>query len=393
MDRGITSDKESLRQQARQVRRLTEELTTAEDQERKRVAQLLHDDVQQLLIAAKFSVEGLSTSVQRSRNPELAKGVQKALRLLDQAIHSVRSLSSGLSPAFLDEEGLQKALEWLGQDLQVGHGLRVRFAVSHSVRITNRSLRRFLFQATQEMLLNVVKHAGEQEAVVELEMRERDLVLRVTDRGQGFDPSEFISDAGPDRAYGLANIRERCSLLGGSMQIQSEAGHGTQISLSFPITQVQEELGFYEVKPLVPSQGRPIRVLIVDDHEILREGLTSALSTEPGIEVVGEASTGELALKLVPELKPDLVLMDVQMSGIGGVEATRRIRRDPKGPEVIGLTVALDEYTEGEMRKAGARTVLPKSASVTGVVAAIRSSGVPNSQEYAVSSETVKEGS
>ena len=80
-----------------------------------------------------------------------------------------------------------------------------------------------------------------------------------------------------------------------------------------------------------------IRILLADDHRILREGLRSLLEQQNDITVVGEASDGETAVTLARELRPDIVIMDVVMSGLGGVEATRRIRTDLRDTKVIGL--------------------------------------------------------
>jgi NarL family two-component system response regulator LiaR len=127
--------------------------------------------------------------------------------------------------------------------------------------------------------------------------------------------------------------------------------------------------------------------VIVDDHEIVREGLASVLSLETDVEVVGEASNGKAALRLVRTLQPDVVLMDVLMPETDGIETTRRIRSELNPPAIIGLTAALDKQTDSEMRRAGAEVVLAKSASVKKILAAIRSSGV---QQDSSSSEPIQ---
>jgi CheY-like chemotaxis protein len=218
-------------------------------------------------------------------------------------------------------------------------------------------------------------------------MRKRDLLLRVRDQGQGFDCSKILSAPGSRKAFGLSGIHDRCSLLGGKMRIQSQAGQGTQVSFVFPVRVLQKESGSLEVEPLGRSLSNKIRILVVDDHEIVREGLTSILSLERDIEVVGKASNGKEALSLVRKLQPDVVLMDVLMPGIDGIEASSTIRSSVKGPSIIGLTVALDGETEEKMRKAGARMVLSKSTPVKQIVSAIRSSAV---QHDSSSSENIK---
>jgi len=103
-----------------------------------------------------------------------------------------------------------------------------------------------------------------------------------------------------------------------------------------------------------------IRVLLVDDHELVRTGFRHILDEAPDIEVVGEASTGEMALQQVKSKSPDLVLMDVNMPGIGGIEATRRIRRSHPGVQVIAVTVHSDTPFPTQLHEAGALGYLTK---------------------------------
>jgi signal transduction histidine kinase len=376
----LKSKDSHLRRQSKRIRQLTHVLSEVELKERERISQLLHDDLQQLLVAAKFAVESLRSSAQQAENSDLARGAQKAAYLLSQAIESARALSKGLSPSALEDDGLQEALAWLADDFQKRHGLSVDIHSSPSIRIANRPLRNFLYQAALEILFNVVKHSGTQEAVLELRVQGNDLLMSVSDQGKGFEWSRISSKPAFEKGYGLLNIQERCSLLGGGMEVCSELGQGTRVSISFPVAQVQVEEGSYRVKPLVRSPGQPVRVVVVDDHEILREGFVSVLSIEPDIEVVGGASDGKTALKIVSELEPDVVMMDVFMRGIDGIETTRQIRKDFKDVKIVGLTAALDSHIEEQMRKAGAEAVLSKSATVKEILDTIRATVAPESQ-------------
>ncbi|MBI4318423.1 MAG: response regulator transcription factor [Chloroflexi bacterium] len=104
-----------------------------------------------------------------------------------------------------------------------------------------------------------------------------------------------------------------------------------------------------------------VRILIVDDHPIFRQGLAALLATRASLEVVGEASNGEEALNLAHNLTPDLVLMDIHMPGIGGIEATRRIRHELRTVRVVVLTVSDDEEDLFEAVKAGAQGYIVKN--------------------------------
>jgi DNA-binding NarL/FixJ family response regulator len=115
-----------------------------------------------------------------------------------------------------------------------------------------------------------------------------------------------------------------------------------------------------------------IRILLADDHRILREGLRSLLAQQTDITVVGEASDGDTAVTLARELRPDIVIMDVVMPGLGGVEATRRIRAELRDTKVIGLSMHADRRFVSEMLRAGALGYLVKDSAFEELNLAVR---------------------
>lgn len=115
-----------------------------------------------------------------------------------------------------------------------------------------------------------------------------------------------------------------------------------------------------------------IRLLIVDNHTLFRQGLVSLLQSEPGYEVIGEASSGEEALHRVPELGPDVVLMDVKMPGIGGVEATRRLLEANPEARILMLTVSEEEENLFAAIQVGARGYILKNADAAELLEAIQ---------------------
>jgi DNA-binding NarL/FixJ family response regulator len=126
----------------------------------------------------------------------------------------------------------------------------------------------------------------------------------------------------------------------------------------------------------------PIRLLIVDNHTLFRQGLVSLLQSEPGLQVIGEAAGGEEALKLAQELQPDVVLMDVKMPGMDGVEATRRLLEVMPHTRVLMLTVSEEEENLFAAIQAGARGYILKNADADEVMTfrllqALRSGGAP----------------
>lgn len=115
-----------------------------------------------------------------------------------------------------------------------------------------------------------------------------------------------------------------------------------------------------------------IKVMVVDDHDLVRTGISRMLADVTGIEVIGEASSGEEAVLKARSLEPDVVLMDVKMPGIGGLEATRKMLRHDDGLRVIAVTVCEEEPFPSRLMKAGAAGYLTKGAGLDEMLRAIK---------------------
>lgn len=115
--------------------------------------------------------------------------------------------------------------------------------------------------------------------------------------------------------------------------------------------------------------------MLVDDHRILRQGLAGLLKEEPGIEVLAEAENGAEALNLARELKPDVIIMDVNLPGMNGIEATRILVHEMPQVKIIGLSMHYEEDIAWAMREAGARAYLTKGCPVADLISAIRGCG------------------
>jgi RNA polymerase sigma factor (sigma-70 family) len=124
----------------------------------------------------------------------------------------------------------------------------------------------------------------------------------------------------------------------------------------------------------------PIRIMLVDDHEVVRTGLKAFIETQNGMQVVAEAGSGEEALQLAPQSRPDVVVMDITMPGMGGIEATRRFVSAYPERRILALTVHADQQFFFEMMAAGATGYLAKQAAAEDLVEAIRA--VAHNQVY-----------
>jgi PAS domain S-box-containing protein len=354
---------------ARQLQALSVEMVEAEEHERQRIAQILHDDLQQILVGARFQAQSAS----RRANPDAV--FANIDRLLEEAIATSRGLSHQLSPPVLHQFGLAAALEWLARENDKQFGLKVHLETA-ALEVENSSLKVFIFRAVQELLFNIVKHSGVKSAKVILAAFDQNLMLTISDPGRGFDP-EILNSPVKKGGLGLVSLRERVRAIGGDLVIDSAPGRGCRFILTVPrrlseitlpeAAKTQSNEPQHQVFESCVAVFDPddIRVLFADDHQVLRQGLIGLVRGQPDIVVVGEAADGEEALKLTRQLNPSLVVMDISMPKMDGIEATRRIKAEMPDVRVIGLSMYDDENVARKMREAGAAAFVSKSESST----------------------------
>ena len=362
-----------------QLRALAKELNLAEQRERKRVAGELHDYLAQLLVLAKMKLgqgKRLAGPV-----PACLDFIRESEEALTEALTYTRTLVADLSPPVLHDFGLPAALGWLGQQME-RHQLKVATRVAPDVPVklpTDRAL--LVFQSVRELLMNIAKHSGTGEACLSVDQSAGYLRIEVRDEGKGFtvDPETC-----PSTKFGHFSIRERMGALGGTFNVESAPGKGTTATLTLPLADEPPaesehlESGM-EREPLArlparrpdhsgsqmqSSTAHPVRVLLVDDHAMVRQGLRSVLDGYADLAVVGEASNGEEAVAMTERLRPALVLMDINMPRMSGVEATARIKARYPEIVIIGLSVQAGHESHLAMLKAGATRLLTKEAAV-----------------------------
>ena len=381
LERRVADRTAELEFRTTQLQTLASELVEAEQRERTRLAKELHDHLQQLLVAAKLRV-GLLQRV--TIDPDLPTAARAIESLLAESIQAVRALTADLSPLVLHDRGLVAALEWLARRMREKHRFEIELDLDEGAEPAAEAVRMLLFASARELLLNAVKHSGEDRARVTLHRDERNQVrLVVEDRGEGFDLSLLRADERLTGGYGLFSIRERLDNLGGRMSVDSAPGRGARITLVAPVSlRTQASADGNAGDPATttsfaePRKDARIRLLLADDHEALRQGLASLLALEPDFDVAGQASDGREAVQLAASLHPDVVIMDVTMPVMDGVEATRRITRDLPGVRVIGLSLHETLDMARAMKEAGATAYLSKGGSADLLIAAIRNPGV-----------------
>ncbi len=222
----------TVEKRASQLRRLALELSETEDRERKKIALILHDDLQQHLAAIRFHLQMLMEEVEH--NAFLRGKVRSCDRLIDECLNKCRSLSHELSPPVLHQSGLFAALDWLTKDMEAKHGFKVEFKTRGESEPDSPALASLLYRAVRELLFNAVKHSGTDSAVVDACNQGESIRIRVEDKGQGCDPAQFQSRDGSIAGFGLFNIEERIGFMGGRFEIQSEPGKGCVVTLEVP---------------------------------------------------------------------------------------------------------------------------------------------------------------
>ncbi len=355
----------------------------AEQRERQRLAQMLHDHLQQLLVGAKFNILMLRA---QPNVEQLNQSLQQVTDLLDASLRASRSLTAELSPPVLRHGTLADVLRWLAGWMFDTHGLRVHLAADDEVNPTAEEIRLLVFQACRELLFNVVKHSHVREACMQLARADDDhLEIAIADAGQGFDPAVLDDTTRKSGGFGLLSIRERLSLLGGAMSIRSGAGEGTSVTLVAPVKMrstaespppVAKARPTAEVcVPVAKAEGAclgdRIRVLLADDHKVVRDGLARLLQTSRDVEVIAQASDGREAVDLARQVRPHVVIMDVAMPNLNGIDATRHLKAEMPDIRVIGLSMHEDANVAEAMTSTGAAAYLTKTEAADSLIDAV----------------------
>lgn len=248
-----------------QLRALASQLTLAEERERRRIAAGLHDRIGPVLASLNnrlhavhpfLPTHGAAGPGHAALDAHAARQLEEMILQVEEAIRDVRTLTFELSPPVLYQLGLLPALQWLAEDLERRHGLVTEILDDGQPKPLDEDLRVLLFRAVQELLFNTVKHAGTKQARVVLRRSGDRLLIEVADGGRGFEVPPLMAGSPQGRptgpisrqttgvrspspasrtgspGFGLFNIRERLSHLGGCLEIESSPGRGTKVSLT-----------------------------------------------------------------------------------------------------------------------------------------------------------------
>ncbi len=336
-------------------------------EERNRIAREIHDTLVQSLTGIVHQLDMAEEN--RHDEARLRADLRQARVVARRALNEARRSVWDLHPRELEGRPLPEVLR---DELEVWRG-----ASGVAARLFVRGegglplpIEIAILRITQEALRNVHKYARAHEARVELEYGAHDVRLSIGDDGVGFAPRAPATDDSPTgNGFGLIAMSARARAVGGRFSVSSWPGNGTRIEASFPRGAVERAAA----SPAATGQAAlAARVIIVDDHALVRQGLVELVGRIEGLTVVGDVGDGYAAIDAVERLRPDLVLMDMRLPGIDGAATTKQVVEARPDLRVIMLTSSDDGDDLARAIEAGARGYILKEAPIAQLTETIR---------------------
>ena len=348
---------EEVRDQAAELAASRDRVVAGQDAERRRIQRILHDGVQQEIVALSARA-GLVRQQLLRGDPAAAEGLAEMQRDLATTLHDVREIAYAIHPPVLSDRGLLEAIEAQSSRLAVPMAVRADPRL-RGVRF-GEQIEATAWYVLAEALSNVVKHARASEVEVSLSQEDGRLGLVIRDDGCGFDP-------GRPRGLGLTGLSDRLDTVGGSLTITSGAGLGTSVCAHIPVGPDQnagyEPAGF-EPRPAGSTRmPEPLRIVTADDNYLVREGVRRLLEDSGDVLVEAAVGSAPELLDAVGRLRPAAVLTDIRMpaspGGLGerpsmeGIDAAHAIRSAYPGTGVVVLSQYADESYAFELFRDG----------------------------------------
>ncbi len=364
-----------IEQQSDRLRLLADQVVSSEQRERKRIAALIHDHLQQILVASKMQLDLTSKKMNNKEYEKATVNLKRSEEYLNEAIRAAKSLTVELRPPVLYEAGLISAFQWLATKFKNDHDLNVDLHLQEIPLKLPDNLKILIFESVKELLFNVVKYAGVGAADLYSKYEEGLIIICVKDAGCGFDV-ELMDKMSMEKGFGLFSIRERLKLINGKLNIKTGLQSGTEVEIIIPSDMIVETVKNHEgVKGLTEveekTKDQSIKILLVDDHKIVREGIANILKEHPGFNVIAQAENGMEAVEKAGIFMPDIVIMDINMPKLNGIEATRAIKSKYSDIQIIGLSVQDENDVAESMKNAGAATLLNKAGDPRQLIEAI----------------------
>ena len=226
---GISVDITDLKKAQDQLRRLSGSIMAGQEKERAAIARELHDELGQVLTALRMDAVWLRRRLEHD-NPQAAARADNMCRLIDKTISDVRHIATRLRPLVLDDLGLADALEWLTTEYEKRTGIVCVFKPGRVPEVDGVTAVT-AYRVIQEALTNVARHAKASHVEISLSADDSTLRAEVLDNGRGFDPASLAEN----KSLGIAGMRERAGLAGGSLEIEARSVRGVRVVLSLPL--------------------------------------------------------------------------------------------------------------------------------------------------------------
>ena len=229
----INSMLDRLERRTLELRALTERVISSQEEERKRIARGMHDDTGQAISTLIIGLERMAGMVPPEA-PELAKRIAATREIATRTLEDLRTVVYGLRPTMLDDLGLAPAIRWYARSQFEEAGTQLVLDLPDGLARATPEVETTVFRIAQEAVNNVKRHAGAQRVAIALRVEAGWLELRVQDDGRGFDVQRTSQEALRLRRFGLMGMKERVDLVGGSLQVESQPGRGTQLVARIP---------------------------------------------------------------------------------------------------------------------------------------------------------------
>lgn len=350
---------QQLQQANEQLRIYAEESAhTAQVQERNRLAREIHDTLGHVLTGITAGADACIQMMDDS--PEMARHQMELIAdTARNGMNDVRRSVKALRPDSLEKENLSGALNKMCTSMAQSSGAQIQLEESLAGLTLSQDEEDCVYRTVQEGITNAIRHGHATRVQVRCHIEDGVLEVSVRDNGIG------CKSVTP--GFGLQHMQERMLMLGGTFWYENSDGFCIRAEIPLRKTpgsekRKQEETG---------GNGM-IKVLLADDQELIRQSLSFVMSRQEDIEMVGTAANGREALELVEEKQPDVVLLDIRMPEMDGVECTRRIKQEFPGIKVIILTTFDDDDYVFDALRYGASGYLLKGVSVDGLTNAVR---------------------
>ena len=361
--RDITERKladEALRQSQIQIIQQQRDLAAAE--EREQMSRDLHDSIGQVIGYVNVQAQAAQELLKENQLGALQENLQQLVGVAQEAHVDLRHTILGLRNAAAPQRNFYQALQAYLNAFHQAWGLETLFSPPReALPILPAAVEDQLLHIVQEALVNIRKHAGASRVEVLITLQPGEMTLSIRDDGRGFDLQ--VAPGVKEEHFGLSIMRERAEQVGGRMEIRSFLGHGTQLFVYIPIPSTV-------ASTKNPKDVYSLRILLVDDQPLFLDGMRNLLKAR-GLTVIGTAHDGLEALEQVKALRPDVVLMDVQMPKCDGIEATRRIKAEFPATKVVLLTVSEEDEHLLDAIKFGASSYLLKNLDASQLFATL----------------------